>query len=58
MVYLLLYVDDIIITGSNSSIVSDIIQQLSATFTLKNLGPLSYFFGLQFEYTYTVIFAH
>ena len=58
MVYLLLYVDDIIITGSNSSIVSDIIQQLSATFALKDLGPLSYFLGLQFEYTPTGIFDH
>ena len=43
VVYLLLYVDDIIITGSNSSVVSDIIQQRSATFALKDLGPLSYF---------------
>ena len=58
VVYLLLYVDDIIITGSNSSIVSDIIQQRSATFALKDLGPLSYFLGLQFEYTSTGIFVH
>lgn len=65
VVYLLLYVDDIIITGSPSfltgnspSFFSGIIKQPSATFSLKDLGPLSYFLGLQFEYTLASIFVH
>uniref|UniRef100_A0A2N9FIX9 Reverse transcriptase Ty1/copia-type domain-containing protein n=1 Tax=Fagus sylvatica TaxID=28930 RepID=A0A2N9FIX9_FAGSY len=40
IVYLLLYVDDIIITGSDSTVVSTIISQLSTTFEVKDLGPL------------------
>ena len=42
-VYLLLYVDDIIITGNNPTAISDIITQLSTAFELKDLGPLRYF---------------
>uniref|UniRef100_A0A2N9FNP9 Uncharacterized protein n=1 Tax=Fagus sylvatica TaxID=28930 RepID=A0A2N9FNP9_FAGSY len=37
-VYLLLYVDDIIITRNSSSAVSDIISQLSTAFELKDLA--------------------
>uniref|UniRef100_A0A2N9GUP3 Uncharacterized protein n=1 Tax=Fagus sylvatica TaxID=28930 RepID=A0A2N9GUP3_FAGSY len=37
-VYLLLYVDDIIITGNSLSAVSDIISQLSTAFELKDLA--------------------
>ena len=44
-VYLLLYVDDIIIIGNNPTAISDIITQLSTAFELKDLGPLRYFFG-------------
>ena len=39
-VYLLLYVDDIIITGNDSSTITSIISQLSTAFELKDLGPL------------------
>ncbi len=45
-VYMLLYVDDIIITGYNPTAISDIITQLSTAFELKDLGPLRYFLGL------------
>uniref|UniRef100_A0A2N9HAK4 Reverse transcriptase Ty1/copia-type domain-containing protein n=1 Tax=Fagus sylvatica TaxID=28930 RepID=A0A2N9HAK4_FAGSY len=57
-VYLLLYVDDIIITGNNPTAVSDIITQLSAAFELKDLGPLRYFLGLQIEYKKVGLFVH
>ena len=57
-VYLLLYVDDIIITGNNSTAISDIISQLSATFELKDLGPLRYFLGLQIDYKKVRLFVH
>ncbi len=57
-VYLLLYVDDIIITGNDSSTISRIISELSATFELKDLGPLRYFLGLQIEYKKVGFFIH
>ena len=46
IVYLLLYVDDIIITGNDSSTISRIISELSIAFEFKDLGPLRYFLGL------------
>lgn len=57
VVYLLLNVDDIIITGNHASFVAEIIKLLGATFALKDLGPLSYFLGLQIEYTPTSLFV-
>uniref|UniRef100_A0A2N9GPU6 Reverse transcriptase Ty1/copia-type domain-containing protein n=1 Tax=Fagus sylvatica TaxID=28930 RepID=A0A2N9GPU6_FAGSY len=58
IVYLLLYVDDIIITGSDSTVVSTIISQLSTTFEVKDLGPLRYFLGLQIDYKNAGFFVH
>ena len=58
VVYLLLYVDDIIITGNHSAFVAEIIRKLGVSFALKDLGPLSYFLGLQIEYTSDGIFVH
>ncbi|GAA0152880.1 transmembrane signal receptor [Lithospermum erythrorhizon] len=49
LVYLLVYVDDIIITGSSSSLLSTIITRLNSTFSLTDLGPLSYFLGIQVQ---------
>ena len=57
-VYLFLYVDDIIITGNDSSTISRIISELSAAFELKDLGPLRYFLGLQIEYKKAGFFVH
>jgi hypothetical protein len=57
-VYLLLYVDDIIITGNSSTAVSNIISQLSTAFELKDLGPLRYFLGLQIDYKKGGFFVH
>ena len=38
---LLLYVDDILLTGSSTALVSTFIQLLSSEFTMKDLGPNS-----------------
>ncbi|KAM2302248.1 hypothetical protein FF2_032543 [Malus domestica] len=47
VVILLLYVDDIIITGSASQAISDVIHALTQEFDIKDLGPLHYFLGIQ-----------
>ncbi|XP_021996419.1 uncharacterized mitochondrial protein AtMg00810-like [Helianthus annuus] len=47
LVYLLVYVDDIIITCNHSGAVNDVIKDLSSMFALKDLGQLHYFLGIE-----------
>lgn len=47
LIYLLIYVDDIIVTGSHSDHVRLFISSLSSRFSLKDLGPLSCFLGVE-----------
>jgi histone deacetylase 1/2 len=47
LLYLLVYVDDIILTGNNDTTVQKFIQLLSHRFSLKDLGNLSYFLGVE-----------
>nr|XP_023891192.1 uncharacterized protein LOC112003238 [Quercus suber] len=47
VVYLLVYVDDIVITSNNPKFLDTLVAQLSQAFELKDLGPLHYFLGLQ-----------
>ncbi|XP_048496507.1 uncharacterized mitochondrial protein AtMg00810-like [Beta vulgaris subsp. vulgaris] len=44
--YLLLYVDDIILTASSDELRQSIIASLSSEFAMKDLGSLSYFLGI------------
>lgn len=46
-IYVLVYVDDIVITGSHVNIVQQIIHGLASRFSIKDLGPLNYFLGVQ-----------
>ncbi|RVW89807.1 Retrovirus-related Pol polyprotein from transposon RE1 [Vitis vinifera] len=50
IVLLLIYVDDIIVTGNDNNIISDLISILSSEFSLKDLGSLHYFLGLEVKY--------
>lgn len=45
--YVLVYVDDIVVTGNNSAAVEKFIQRLGIRFLLKDLGSLSYFLGIE-----------
>ncbi|KAJ0727195.1 putative RNA-directed DNA polymerase [Helianthus annuus] len=47
IIYVLVYVDDIIITGNNNQAVDHIIQSLSSSFAVKDLGSLHYFLGIE-----------
>ncbi|KAI4297578.1 hypothetical protein L6164_037463 [Bauhinia variegata] len=49
VIYLLVYVDDIIIIGSPQQQVLQVIQQLATRFSLKDLGNLSYFLGVKVD---------
>lgn len=47
IIVLLLYVDDIILTGSSPKLISLLIQKLSSSFSMKDWGDLDYFLGVQ-----------
>jgi hypothetical protein len=51
MAYLLLYVDDIVLTASTPAFLRSIIDRLSAEFKMKDLGPLSFFLGVSVRRT-------
>ena len=44
---LLVYVDDIFLTGSSSSLLDDFVSQYGVHFSIKDLGSLNYFLGVQ-----------
>jgi transposase InsO family protein len=46
-IFLLIYVDDIIVTGTHSQVISSLITRMQKEFPVKDLGPLSYFLGIQ-----------
>jgi hypothetical protein len=50
---LLVYVDDIILTGSSSSLLHSFIRVLSQQFAMKDLGELHYFLGIEAKRTST-----
>jgi hypothetical protein len=45
--YLLVYVDDILLTGNNSTLIYCLISLLSSEFKLRDLGNVHYFFGIE-----------
>ena len=49
MEVLLLYVDDIIITASSSTLLHRLITSLKKEFRMTNLGSLHYFLGIQVQ---------
>lgn len=48
-IYFLVYVDDIIVVSSSDQAIQELLLQLRADFTLKDLGPLSYFLGIKVD---------
>jgi len=52
----LVYVDDMVITGSDDKVISALKSYLSAQFHMKDLGYLSYFLGLEVNRTPEGIF--
>ena len=49
-IYMLVYVDDIVIAGSTPEAVDRLVRSLSDCFPIKDLGKLEYFLGLEASY--------
>lgn len=47
IIYVLVYVDDIIVTGSSSSLTDKLITDLGSAFAVKDMGALTYFLGVE-----------
>ncbi|KAJ9559993.1 LOW QUALITY PROTEIN: hypothetical protein OSB04_005153 [Centaurea solstitialis] len=54
--YLLLYVDDIILTASSTALLRQIISQLGHEFAMTDLGALNYFLGISASRSSTGLF--
>jgi hypothetical protein len=58
MVYLLLYVDDIILTASSTKLLHRIISAFQREFAMKDLRPLHHFLGITVERRPDGLFLH
>ena len=58
VMYLLLYVDDMMLTGSNKNLVDKLLQSLKKQFRMKDMGSLSYFLSIQAQFTATGLFLN
>ena len=47
MLVVLVYIDDIIVTYSNSLLIEQLISSLNSCFALKDLGPLNFFLRIE-----------
>jgi hypothetical protein len=47
IVVIIIYVDDLIITGDNDANIFDLKKLLKQKFEMKDLGELHYFFGIE-----------
>jgi hypothetical protein len=47
LIFFLIYVDDIIVTGPNSSSINSLLSHLQQDFAVKDLGPLNFFLGVE-----------
>ncbi|XP_075099266.1 uncharacterized protein LOC142176097 [Nicotiana tabacum] len=49
LVVILLYVDDLLVTGSNLFLIQQVRKDLQEKFKMKDLGELKYFLGIEFS---------
>lgn len=49
VIFLLIYVDDIIVVSNKLGHLKDFTAKLNSTFALKDLGPLHFFLGIQVQ---------
>ncbi|KAM1079012.1 hypothetical protein ACFX2B_013622 [Malus domestica] len=58
LVFVLVYVDDILVTGPSSAACQTVIKKLSSLFPVKDLGPLHYFLGIEVKRSSSGIFLN
>ncbi|CAH9056104.1 unnamed protein product, partial [Cuscuta epithymum] len=46
-IYILIYVDDILVIGNDSYAIQNLIQKLHSSFSLKHLGDIDFFLGIE-----------
>jgi len=51
ILFVLIYVDDILITGNSNNVIQLLIKSLCQHFSLKNLWHLHYFLGVEAHWT-------
>jgi Reverse transcriptase (RNA-dependent DNA polymerase) len=51
--YIFIYVDDIILTGNDSTMIQTLFRHLSLQFSIKDLGTLNYFLSIEVNTTST-----
>lgn len=56
--FLLLYVDDIVLTASSASLLQSLIHQLKTEFSMTDMGDLHFFLGINVHHTPTGLFLH
>ncbi|XP_020699126.1 uncharacterized protein LOC110111549 [Dendrobium catenatum] len=56
--YILIYVDDILLTGNSSSDINRLLKNLHSRFQMRELGALSQFLGIQSISTTTGVLLH
>ena len=55
-IYFMVYVDDLLVTGNCSKFIRKFVDALVHLFSLKDLGPLSYFLGVEVISTFDGMF--
>jgi hypothetical protein len=56
-VYVLIYVDDIIVTSSSDDAITTLLHDLREDFALKDLSPLHYFLGIEVKQVFTMVYV-
>ncbi|KAG8496960.1 hypothetical protein CXB51_008168 [Gossypium anomalum] len=51
LLLLIIYVDNIVITGSSNQEIDKVVHLLNMNFALKDMGPLSFFLGIAVQHT-------
>jgi len=51
-----LYVDDLLVTGSNKEMVNQFMQEMETKFEMSDLGEMSYFLGMEIHQATAGIF--
>jgi hypothetical protein len=53
-----LYVDDLLVTGSNTQQVEEFTQKMMQAFEMTDLGPMIYFLGMEIKQNKNEIFIY